>query len=351
MSFLIYGANGYTGQLIVELSSKKGLKPTLAGRNAAKVSGLANQFGFDYLVFGLDKHDEICTNLQNFDLVLNCAGPFTRTAKPIVEACLATKTHYLDITGEIEVFELLKTYNQQALDKGIVILPGVGFDVVPTDCMAKLLHEQMPDATHLELAFMTVGGSISHGTLTTVVENLGKSGFVRENHQITPKPTGHKGKWIEFIDKKSFAMTIPWGDISTAHHTTGIPNIETYFAGISPTVFYMNKLQWFYNPILKLGFVKRMIQRYIDKNINGPTKAQLENGKSLVWGKVSNAKGESKEAVITTIESYKLTAEMSLTIVEKVLKLNNPAGYHTPAGLFGWRLIIELENSEVLPRF
>ena len=347
MSFLIYGASGYTGKLIVESAVKQGLKPTLAGRTESKIQPLAKEFGLDYLVFGLDNIDEIAKHLKSFPLVLNCAGPFSRTAKPMIKACLQAGTHYLDITGEIEVFELAKSYHQQAKDKNIIVMSGVGFDVVPTDCMAKYLHTQLPDATHLELAFLGLGGSISHGTMSTMVEGLGRSGAIRENGKIVTKPTGQEGKIIDFGIKKHFAMTIPWGDVSTAFTTTGIPNIQV-FTGVPKSSYNMMKMQFLFNPIVRLSFVKKQIQKYVDKNIVGPTAEQLEKGISLIYGKVTNANGLTKEARLQTREGYFLTAEMALIITQKVLNNKLESGYQTPAKLFGHELILEMPNTKFL---
>lgn len=347
MSFLIYGASGYTGKLIVELSIKKGLKPILAGRTESKIKPLADKFGLEYLIFGLDKIEEIVQNIAKFPLVLNCAGPFSRTAKLLVEACLIAKTHYLDITGEIEVFEMIKSYDLQAKKKGIILMPGVGFDVVPTDCMAKYLSIKLPDATHLELAFTSIGGSISHGTVTTMVESLGNKGFARENGIMVSKSTGYKGKWIDFGSLKQFAITIPWGDISTAYSTTRIPNIETY-AGASKSAYFFMKLQILFNPILRTKFIKNLIQKYVDDKITGPNESHFQNGKSLIYGKVTNAKGQTFEGRMETIEGYRLTAEASVLITQKVLDLEGISGYQTPAGLFGYRLILEIEGSKFI---
>ena len=347
MSFLIYGASGYTGKLIVELSVKKGLKPVLAGRTESKIKPLAQKFGLEYLVFGLDNYDELLEKLSNFPLVLNCAGPFSQTAQKLVEICLETRTHYLDITGEIDVFERIKLYHREAQDKQIILLPGVGFDVVPTDCMAKYLKNKLPDSTHLELAFTSVGGSISHGTVTTMIENLGRKGYEREDKIIILKPTGYDGKWINFGGIKQFAMTIPWGDISTAYTTTGIPNIKT-FAGASKSAYYLMKLQFLFNPIIRTKFVKNLLQKYVDDKITGPNEHHFQNGKSLIWGKVSNTKGETVEGRIETLEGYRLTAEASVLITQKVLELEGISGYKTPAGLFGHELILEIEGSKYI---
>jgi short subunit dehydrogenase-like uncharacterized protein len=344
MSFLIYGANGYTAKLIVELAIKQGLKPVIAGRSEHKIKPMAEEFGLEYLIFGLDNQPELVQYLEKFSLVLNCAGPFSRTAKQMVEACLIAKTHYLDITGEIFVFEMIKSYNQQALKSHILLMPGVGFDVVPTDCMAKYLYTQLPDATHLQLAFTTVGGSISHGTVTTMLENMGNKGAVRENGNIVGKPIGQKGKEVDFGKIKRFTMTIPWGDISTAYHTTQIPTIEVYKSVPKSTYFAM-KFQILFNPILKTHFFRRKMQDYVDKKITGPTESQNQNGQSLIWGKATNAQGKSVEARLETAEGYKLTAEASLLIIQKILTTKDVAGYQTPAGMFGYKLILEISGT------
>lgn len=346
MKFLIYGASGYTGKLIVELACSKGLKPVLAGRSDDKIKPLAQDFGLEYQVFSLDDVEQIADHLKEFSLVINCAGPFIHTAKKMVEACIISKTHYLDITGEIDVFELVKSYDQAAKNASIVLMSGTGFDVVPTDCAAKYLHTKLPDATHLQLAFTSIGGSISHGTLLTMIENLGQSGAVRKNGKIISKPVGHISKNIDFGSKQRFCMSIPWGDVSTAHHTTGIPNIETYTA-VSKSSYYFMKFQWLFNSLLRTNFVKKRLKNYADKKVIGPTSLQNSTGKSLVWGMASNASGDTVEVRIEGPEGYKLTAETSVLIIQKILAEPNISGYQTPAGLFGYDLILQIPGTKM----
>jgi short subunit dehydrogenase-like uncharacterized protein len=265
----------------------------------------------------------------------------------MVKACIQAGKHYLDITGEIEVFEWVKSQDAKAKEKNIVLMSGVGFDVVPTDCMSNYLHRQLPDATHLQLAFTSLGGSISHGTVTTLLENLGKPGAVRINHKITPQPLGKSGMLVDFGRRKVFCMTIPWGDVSTAHHTTNIPNIEAY-TGVPKQAYYFMKFQALTNPILKTSFVKNQLQKYVDKNIYGPTPEQNEKGLSMVWGKVTNAQGKTVEGRLETPEGYKLTAEAAIVITQKILNGDNhPGGYHTPAGLFGYELLNDIEGCKL----
>src|SRR6266550_6648973 len=154
MAWMIYGANGYTGQLIAELANNHGEKPILAGRNAAKVRALAEKLGLPWRAFALDRPD-----LRDIELVLHCAGPFSATSRPMVDACLLARAHYLDITGEIDVFESVLGRDEEARQRGIVLLPGAGFDVVPSDCLAALLKQRLPSATKLELAFAPIGRS------------------------------------------------------------------------------------------------------------------------------------------------------------------------------------------------
>ena len=155
--FLLYGANGYTGRLIAKLAASYGLVPILAGRKKDPIVALAKELDLDYRIFTLRDAKKLENSLLEVPLVLHAAGPFQFTSRLMIEACLKTNTHYLDITGEISVFELAKSYDEKAKAAGLMIMSGVGFDVVPTDCMAKYLKEKLPDATHLKLAFASIG--------------------------------------------------------------------------------------------------------------------------------------------------------------------------------------------------
>jgi short subunit dehydrogenase-like uncharacterized protein len=347
MGFLIYGANGYSGKLVVEEAMRKGLRPILAGRTESKIKSLAAAYNLDYKIFGVENVPKIVSHLEGISLVLNCAGPFAKTAKPIIEACLLSQSHYLDITGELDVFEMAKEFDLQAKDNEIIIMPGVGFDVVPTDCMANHLKQKLPEATHLELAFMSLGGGISHGTMATMVEGLGKNGAVRVDGKIEEVLIGHEGKEIDFGMKKSWAMTIPWGDISTAYTSTGIENIQV-FTAIPKTTFNLLKAQQLINPILQNKWVKGMIKDYVDENITGPTPEQNKNGVSLVYGKVNDDEQNEIEARMKGPETYAFTAKLAVLLIQKVLETKDKYGYFTPAKLFGPELILEIEGVEYI---
>lgn len=341
VNFLLYGANGYTANLIIERASHFGLTPILAGRNEAKVSALAQQYGLKYRVADLNDSLALDTALANVDVVLHCAGPFSKTSLPMQIACLRTRTHYLDITGEVPVFEQGKVLNEQATEKKIMLMSGVGFDVVPTDCMALHLKNKLPDATHLKLAFANDGGSVSRGTALTAIENLGAGGTIRENGQLKSVPNAYKTLEVAFEPgKPRSCATIPWGDLATAHHTTGIPNIETYMA-MPPSAIRLAKLGNYLGWLVGSKPVQSILTNRINKTITGPNEAIRQRARSLVWGQVTNAAGKTVEARLTCPEGYTLTAEMALIITKKVLEGHWKAGFQTPAGLYGEGLVLE----------
>lgn len=345
MQFLLYGANGYTGQLIIQLAAEYGLKPILAGRSAAPLQALAEAHQLEWRAFPLSDTQALQAALAEVSVVLHAAGPFIHTAKPMIEACLKAGVHYLDITGEIQVFEMAARYDAAARQAGILVMPGVGFDVVPTDCMAAYLKSRLPDATHLRLAFAAMGGGVSRGTAKTMAENLGQPGAVRLNGRISPVPVGYKTLRVPFTPELTrFSVTIPWGDVSTAYYTTGIPNIETYMS-IPPSAYKWLKWQRYFGWLLQQGWLRKFVKSRIDKNPAGPGPERRQKGRSLVWGEVTNAAGQTCSARLQGPEGYTLTAITSLIITRKVLQGQAPIGFHTPAGAFGYDLILEVPGT------
>ncbi|HEX3110957.1 MAG TPA: saccharopine dehydrogenase NADP-binding domain-containing protein [Thermoanaerobaculia bacterium] len=324
---MIYGANGYTGELIAREAVRRGERPVLAGRSRESIEKLANELGCEWRVFDLDKPD-----LSGVQLVLHCAGPFIRTSKPMVDACLAAGVHYLDITGEIGVFESIHGRNEEAEKRGVTLLPGVGFDVVPTDCLAAMLAERMPDATHLALAFYPKGTSLSRGTTKTMLESIGEGGAIRENGKIVRVPMAYDVREVPFSIGTRTAMTIPWGDIATAYRTTGIPNIRVYIATHAKTVKRMRLMRPLL-PIAGLKPVRRLLQKFANRR-SGPDAQMRANARMYLWGEVRNASGATRAMTMTTPEGYAFTIVSALNAVERVLRSTRPGAF-TPAKLLG----------------
>lgn len=340
-TFLLYGAYGYSGELIARYAGQYDLQPILAGRREEALKPLAEKLNLPYRVIDLNDAQSLQSALKEVKVVVNAAGPFDFTALPMINACLLTGTHYLDINGDIEVFELLKKYNKQAKEKGIMVMPGVGFDVVPTDCTALLLKKLLPDASELKLCFASLGGGISHGTAITMVNKLGEGGAERKNGKIIRVPLGKYGMWVDFGLKKLFLMSIPWGDISTAHFTTGIPDIRTY-TQIPKAIFYLLKLQFLFNGILRLPFAKKFITKKIHRRPAGPSDEMRSKAISLVYGEARNDSGKIVTSRLSGPEGYTLTLHSTLIITKKVLAGNFIPGYQTPASAYGENLVLEI---------
>ena len=341
--WMIYGANGYTGELIAREAVRRGQKPVLAGRSLEKIQPLAQELGLDALAFGLDDVTAATQSVRGVALVLNCAGPFSATAEPMMQACLAAQAHYLDITGEIAVFELAQSLNSNARAAGVVLCSGVGFDVIPTDCVAAALKAALPDATHLALGFDSRSG-FSPGTAKTSVEGLAQGGKVRRDGNIVTVPLAYKVRRIDFGDGEKSAMTIPWGDVSTAYHSTGIPNIEVFVPG-TPKIIANAKRANYVRPLLGIGLVQRLIKSRIGKTVKGPSEKARAALPSFVWGEATNARGDKKTARIRTANGYSLTVTGALAVTDHVLTSQPDGGAYTPSKLAGADLVSQLPDS------
>jgi short subunit dehydrogenase-like uncharacterized protein len=338
--FLLYGANGYTGRLIAREAASRGLPAVLGGRNAEAVAGLAQQLRMEHRVFSLDDPSAVDAGLSDMAAVLNCAGPFSRTARPVADACLRRGVHYLDVTGEMSVFEELAARDAGARAAGVMLLPGAGFDVVPSDCLAAHLKRLLPAATRLALGFRAVG-RLSRGTATTMVENLPRGGMVRRGGVLTRVPLAWRTRTIDFGRGPVRAMTIPWGDVSTAYRSTGIPDIEVYVPASSPQVAAARMLRW-------LGWAvgSRAVQGWLKRRIRagppGPTDEERTRGESLLWGEATDPTGGRAVSRIRGPEGYTLTTQAALAVVVQVLGGEAPPGFQTPSLAYGPDFVLGL---------
>ena len=332
-NWMIYGANGYTGKLIAREAKARGLKPILAGRNRKSIESLAAETGFESMVFDLEDTTAMNRALENITIVLHCAGPFSATSQPMIEACLRTRCHYLDITGEISVFANAYKRSDEAGRADIVLMPGVGFDVVPTDCLAAKLVKALPAATTLQLAF-EASGDMSPGTAKTSIEGLAGGGCVREGGKLKWVPLAWKTREIPFRHGKRLAVTIPWGDVFTAYISTGVPDIEVYMSAPPSSILHMKRLRML-KPLLSMSWVQNLMKKRIEKTITGPEGSERQNTQMQLWGEAGTADGRSVSATMTTPNGYDVTVTASLGIVEYLLKNDVEGGFYTPSLLMG----------------
>lgn len=343
MDWMIYGANGYTGRLMVEEAVKRGLRPVLAGRNAEALRELAAPHGLPVRAFGLDDAHVVEKNLHGMSLVLHCAGPFSATCAPMLEGCLAEGVHYLDITGEIDVFAHCHAQHVRASEMGIVVMPGSGFDVVPTDCLAAMLKRELPTANALVLAF-EAGGGPSPGTAKTSVEGLGKGGRARIDGVLTRVPLAWKTRHFERDGEQRFAMTIPWGDVYTSFVSTGIPNVEVYM-GVPPATAKRLRRMRLLGPLLDAGLVQGWLKRQVGRRIKGPSDSARGKTGCVVWGEVRDAEGRELKRRLRTPNGYAITVTAALGIVVRLREGERPpGGYYTPSKLMGADYVLGLPD-------
>jgi saccharopine dehydrogenase (NAD+, L-lysine-forming) len=258
----------------------------------------------------------------------------------MVDGCLRAGVHYLDVTGEIDVFEAVFAKDAEAKARGILLAAGVGFDVVPTDCLAAFLKSKLPDARELELAFAT-GGLSSPGTTKSSLEGLARGGRLRRGGKLVDAPMARPARVVPFADKPRKAMAIPWGDLSTAYRSTSIPDITVYMAA-APTLIALAPVTRLLAPILRRPSILRALQRQVEKRVPGPTPEQRARSRTELWGRVSNGSA-SVEATMTVPEGYTFTADAALVAVKRVLAGVAP-GALTPSQAFGVDFVTELNG-------
>jgi short subunit dehydrogenase-like uncharacterized protein len=339
--FMIYGATGYTGKLVSRAAKALGMSPIVAGRNAVRLKAVAHQHGFDYRVIDLADASALDAGLAEVDVVLHIAGPFSQTSAPMLDACLRTRTHYLDITGEIDVFEACASRDAEARDGAIMVMPGVGFDVVPSDCLAAHLKARLPDASEITLAIGGLG-AMSRGTAKTGVEGIGKPMRVRRNGGIVDLKTPLRREF-DYGRGATRSIAVGWGDVSTAYHSTGVPNITVYFEA-APQLERLANLGGVGRWVLSRGPVQRWMKRRIDHMAEGPSDDERAAGYANLIGEAVNEAGVKIVSRLRSPEGYTLTAMTSLEIVRRVLAGEGKPGFQTPSRVFGAGFITQFDG-------
>ena len=347
--FLLYGATGYTGELIARRAAAAGLRQVLAGRRADAVAALASELGLPHRAADVDDHAALDAALRaargdhHGRLVLNCAGPFSRTARQMMDACFRAGAHYLDITGEIGVFETMFAHGADAVHAGVMLLPGVGFDVVPSDCLAAHVARRLPSATRLVIAIAGIGRP-SRGTALTSLQHVGDGGAVRRHGRIVRVPSAWKTRTVDFgTGRPRRVTTMPWGDVATAYHSTGIPSVEVYMT----VPRSLGRLMRWGRPILPLlaaAPVQRWLAARVRRGPPGPTAEERERGASRFWAEASDDAGGRAAARLFGPEGYELTVRTAMECVRRVLRGDARPGFRTPSRAFGPDMVLAVEG-------
>lgn len=328
---MIYGAYGYTGELITKEALRLGLTPILSGRNREKLEKISEKYSLETRTFNVYNSEKF---INDIDVIINCAGPFTATTPALVEACISNKTHYIDITGEVEIFKHCHEQDNRAKNAGVTLCPGAGFDVVPTDCLAALLKERMHDAIRIDLAF-SFGTRPSIGTIKTSIEGAALGGVVRENHKIVNVPIAHEIRKIPFPSGSRWAASFPWGDVYTSGISTKTPHGMVFSAMPLFLIFFMRASNYARKIIAHHSvqkFLFNLAERFLS---DGPSDKSLKKQNTEFWGEAINSNGQRTTITMSGPNVYALTADTAMAIALHCMTEDVPAGYHTPSMLMG----------------
>lgn len=340
---MIYGATGFTGRLLVEEALKRGHRPLLVGRSAEKLASLAEQLGLDWVAVELTDSAKLTNLVGQVELVFHAAGPYIHTAAPMREACLTAGTHYLDMTGELPVFEATFAAHERALAVGIALISGVGFDVIPTDCLACYVAGQLENPVELIIGVAPITRA-SAGTTKAGLEMLSDGVQMRRGGQLMPAGEVPAIRQIQFSHQAMSATLTSWGDLSTAFRSTGTPNITTYMAYPGGSARIMRLLMPLARKVLASSRLRDWAKAWVTGHVQGPNETMRQHNRSYLWAQVKNAQGATSQAWLETMEAYRFTAVAGVRCVEQMLA-NPVQGALSPTQAFGVDFVLSIEGT------
>lgn len=349
--WMIYGATGYTGKLVAEEAVQRGHKPLLAGRSPEKLKALAQALNLDYVVAPIDDAAALENAVRQVRVVYHAAGPFMVTSERMVAACLSAGAHYLDINGELPVYQSVFRQDAAAQARGVALISGAGFDIVPSDCLAKYVADQLPDATELVTVIGASGGagggfSVSAGTAKTELEMIRTTGFARrENGRLVGITPGAGMRRFPFPSGDRAGLPVPWGDLETSYRSTGIPNITSYILLPPLAIRALRLTHGLLFGLLKVPAVHAAATRLVDRFVTGPDATTRQQARTLLYAEVRNPGGERRQAWLETLEAYQFTKVVAVRAVEHLLE-GKHRGALTPAQAFGADFVLEIESTQ-----
>jgi short subunit dehydrogenase-like uncharacterized protein len=336
---LLYGAYGYTGRLAAELAAVKKLDVVLAGRNKDALAALGDRLSLPTRVVGLDDPKRLSEVLKDITCVVHMAGPFVTTSPPMLDACLATQTNYIDITGEIEVFEAMWSREDEIKRAGITVVPGAGFDVVPSDCLAGYVASKLERPVSLIIALRGLE-SASQGTLRTAIRQVSKPVLCRRAGAIVALDD-RSPRWIDFGSGDEPCVPVSWGDVATAFHSTGVGNITVYFrrTKLLRSADILGKLV---GPLLRSRIGQRGLAAIVRSLPEGPSQSERIGHRGTIWAVAIDCSGRSFKASLSTPDAYDFAANSALEISSRISSLPTAVGLVTPSQAFGADFVLSL---------
>ena len=338
---LIYGAYGFTGAGISKLASEYGITPVLAGRNESKLKPLAESLGYDYVVLSLENnHENLVKVLKHFEIVLHIAGPYTFTGEPMLDAVVEAGTHYVDLTGENHVIQQQLDRHEEFKAANIMVMPSVGYDVVPTDCLNVYVADQVDNPTNLTVVIngnytAAEGASVSRGTMKSGLEVMGRPLLMRQKGEMVEVSALKVIHRVEGGQEQTLVQ-IPWADMMTSYVSTGVPTIEVF-------QLRQGELPGWLPRVAQSDFGRRILGWLIDKFApEGPPPGAQETRQTRIVSTATNDAGESASAAMITPESYLFTFHSTLIVAKRVIDGHWESGFQTVGKVYGPDLALEV---------
>jgi short subunit dehydrogenase-like uncharacterized protein len=226
-------------------------------------------------------------------------------------ACIEANVDYLDITAEINTYRLAEQWNVSAAAAGVMLLPGVGWDVVPTDSLAAHVARRVANPFALRIA-LQVPGAMSRGSAMSVGEIIGAGVLARIDGELVSTPDAQPHHF-DFGDGQVLCAPLSFGDLVTSWHTTRIPNIAM-FVHICADAF----------PEGDLSLLP-----------DGPSEQEREAHRARAVAEVTSVDGVVARSMIETVNGYTFTSLAAIEAARRVLRGERQTGFATPVSVFG----------------
>jgi short subunit dehydrogenase-like uncharacterized protein len=331
-NLVVYGATGYSGRLIVEHAASRGLKPIIAGRDRNGMMSMAAAYDLDWRVAGIDDPEALRSVTASGSVLLNAARPFAATSAALIDACIATGTHYLDITGQPDVIEAAATWHDRAIGCGVMVMPAAGFEVVASDCLAGHVTRRLPGA--IALKFGLDVSQPSRGSMKTGIEMNGRGVLIRRDAKLVTVAPGSLVHHFDYGRGPQISLAVSLGDVSSAHFSTGVPNIETYMCATLP-LWYVVTANQYWGPLLSTSWCQALLSAQVDWFAPNPSRDTTAAGWGGLVAEPSDAIGQRVCSRVRTGDVYRFTALSAVGVAEKCFAGEFKPGFQTPCQVYG----------------
>lgn len=328
---VVIGATGYTGRLVARELAASSATFVLTGRSPAKVERLAAELGgADTALADVREPATLAHIIQQGDVVINCAGPFTDLGEPVVRACIERGAHYLDTTGEqLFMKRVLDAYQDPARRAGVVLVNGMAFEYALGDCGAAIAAEELVaplQSLDVVYAWRAGSGSASRGTRRSILRILGARGYSYRAGAWRREPVAAARRSVQLPDgRTAHAVSFPAGEALTVPRHVRVQNVRGWIV--------IGHGQALVLPLVApaLPFLTRVVAPLVELLLRrapeGPADATRRASQFLILVQAGRPNAQPRRVVIRGRDPYTLTAAI---VVNGAVRLLAPPPAKAP---------------------